>query len=100
MFPPAVSSDLIPPGREGCVEAARDAGGGVGVAVLLLGEGKVGFDSFHIRAGNSGGLPQRAFPLAALLLKNVACPLFPAQNLPRASHFESFCDCLSGLGFS
>ena len=73
------------------------AGGTAAAAQFIgcLGEGKVFFNSLDVCIGYEARLTQRAFPLAALLLKNVTLALFPAQHFPCARHLESL-----GNGFT
>ena len=84
--PPAVSSirsrfSFELDCREGCVGAVRDADGlasGSAPGIHGLGKRKICLYGLHICIGNEARLTQIAFPLWALLCKNVAFPLFPA----------------------
>jgi len=75
----------------------RVVGVGIGAWIHGLGKRKIRLNGFHICFGNETCLAQIAFPLWTLLGKNVAFPLFPAQDLPCARHLESLGDGLTGL---
>ena len=75
----------------------RVVGVGIGAWIHCLGKRKTRLNGFHICCGNESRLTQIAFPLWALLSKNVAFPLFPTQDLPCARHLESLGDGLTGF---
>jgi hypothetical protein len=67
---------------------------------LGLGEREVFLDVSHVSIGDEDGFAQRAFPLAALALKQVAFALFPTQDFPGPRYLEAFGDSLSSLCFA
>jgi len=101
-LPPAVSSAHRFLSESGCMEAARNAGGGVVRRTIAggSGEGKILHHTLVVCGANNNGFGQRALTLAILALQQVTFSLFTAQDLPRARHLESFGDGLTGLCFT
>ena len=65
-----------------------------------MGERKIFPDVSQVGVGNEGRLAQPAFPLAVLALKQVPRALFPAEDLPGSSDFETLGNGFPCLCFS